>query len=50
MGQTSSVEFLLDHGANVNARDNGGTTPLGQAIRYDENEVAELLRQRGGVE
>jgi ankyrin repeat protein len=51
------AQFLLDHGANVNARNVSGETPLtiaygydsGGGIRHSES-LAELLRKGGGVE
>jgi ankyrin repeat protein len=51
------AQFLLDHGANVNARNVSGETPLtiaygydsGGGIRYSES-LAEMLRKAGGVE
>jgi ankyrin repeat protein len=41
------VALLLDHGAQVNAKDIHGQTPLHLSPRW-EPELAELLRQRGG--
>ncbi|MGH9520538.1 MAG: ankyrin repeat domain-containing protein, partial [Terriglobales bacterium] len=43
------VEFLLDHGADVNARDsNGGFTPLDLALSsFHYKDVLELLIARG---
>jgi ankyrin repeat protein len=44
------VEFLLANGADVNARDRlGGWTPLHEAVFWGKKDVAELLRQHGGV-
>ncbi len=40
---------LLDLGADANARDRAGRTPLDLARRHGHSAVAELLRARGGV-
>ena len=42
------VEFLLAEGANVNANDKWGQTPLHQAARPDPKDVADLLKKHGG--
>jgi ankyrin repeat protein len=39
---------LLAKGAEVNARDKSGATPLGGAIRRKQTETADLLRKHGG--
>jgi ankyrin repeat protein len=49
-GQTNVVVLLLAHGAEVNVRDNFGDTPLHEALRWGHKDVAELLRQNGGVD
>lgn len=41
------VNRLLDSGADVNARDFYGQTPLMQATRYGRQDIAAILRQRG---
>jgi hypothetical protein len=46
-GHKDAVAFLLTNGADVNARDAHGRTPLSAAVKQD---VAELLRQHGGHE
>ncbi len=42
------VGMLLGKGAKVNAQDNGGKTPLDQAVRNSEKEIVALLRKHGG--
>ena len=42
------AELLITKGADVNARDAGGGTPLDQAIRHKHPEIADLLRKHGG--
>ena len=41
------VKFLIDKGANVNARDNSMRTPLHLAIKNNYNEIAKYLIKRG---
>jgi ankyrin repeat protein len=42
------AEFLLIKGAKVNAIDELGLTPLGNAIRWKVPEIVNLLRKHGG--
>jgi len=42
--------LLLANHADVNAKDTHGRTPLGYALLHKNNELAELLRQHGGLE
>jgi ankyrin repeat protein len=42
------VKFLFAHGADVNAKNQNGSTPLQMAARHKD--IAELLRQHGGHE
>jgi ankyrin repeat protein len=39
---------LIAKGADVNAKDKSGSTPLGGAIRRKHSEIADLLRKHGG--
>ncbi|KAK6487546.1 hypothetical protein HHUSO_G8755 [Huso huso] len=43
------VEYLLQHGADVHAKDKGGLVPLHNACSYGHYEVAELLVTHGAV-
>jgi hypothetical protein len=43
-GQKGNIELLIANGANVNAKDEAGKTPLDSAT----SEVADLLRKHGG--
>ncbi|XP_070782929.1 poly [ADP-ribose] polymerase tankyrase-2-like [Enoplosus armatus] len=43
------VRFLLQHGADVHAKDKGGLVPLHNACSYGHYEVAELLVLHGAV-
>jgi ankyrin repeat protein len=49
-GHKNVVELLIAHGADVNAKDHGGMTPLALALQYDNQAVADLLRQHGAKE
>ena len=42
--------MLLDHGADPNAKNAEGKTPLGLAAAHQRTDVAEMLRARGAVE
>ena len=44
------VEWLLAHGADVNAKDAQGDTPLHYAEELNEKDMVELLHQHGGHE
>jgi ankyrin repeat protein len=55
LGMTSVVQLLVDRGADVNARNKGGQTPLGAAMRGAggrgggrSSATVELLRKLGG--
>ncbi len=47
-GDVEKAALFLDHGADLNARDEDiCSTPLGWAAKYDQKEIAELLLSRG---
>ena len=48
VGQNEIAELLIAEGANVNAKDDDGDTPLDQAILDKQTEIADLLRKHGG--
>ena len=43
------IEFLLSHGADINALSDDGKTALDIAIEKENDAVAALLRERGGL-
>ncbi|KAJ3686875.1 hypothetical protein LUZ61_016039 [Rhynchospora tenuis] len=47
-GHIDTVRYLLDHGANPNARDRDGFTPLHSAVLEGNAEILDLLLSRGG--
>jgi ankyrin repeat protein len=49
-GQKGMALWLLEHGAQVNLTDSEGKTPLMLAIERQQEDIAALLRQRGGIE
>jgi ankyrin repeat protein len=42
------AELLIAKGADVNAKDDNGATPLDLAVKYQRTEIADLLRKHGG--
>ena len=47
-GNIEAVKQHLAAGANVNAKDDVGKTPLDGAIEFKHPEIADLLRKHGG--
>jgi len=47
-GDIEAVKFFLASGADVNAKDEDGETPLGWAELRNHTEIATLLRKHGG--
>jgi ankyrin repeat protein len=47
MGNDDVVKLLLDSGAKINARENGGKTALNLAVGAHKDETAKLLRAKG---
>jgi ankyrin repeat protein len=47
LGDVEACRMLLDAGADPNAAQQGGYTPLDEAVFNDKDELAALLRARG---
>jgi ankyrin repeat protein len=47
-GYKEIAELLIAEGADVNANDDDGDTPLDYAIGENHTETADLLRKHGG--
>ena len=46
-GDLESMRLLIDHGADLNARNESNELPLGYACSYGQWEAAKLLVERG---
>ena len=46
-GQKEVVELLIAKGADVNAKNDDGVTPLVTAIMHKQTEITDLLRKHG---
>jgi len=46
-GNVEALEWLLDHGANIDEKDDEGLTPLSAAAHFGQLETASLLVERG---
>jgi ankyrin repeat protein len=42
------AKVLTDYGADVNAKDDNGKTPLTVALQYKRSDITEFLREHGG--
>jgi len=47
-GHIEGIKCLLSSGADINARDNTGNTPLTWAEAYGQHDMARLLARKGG--
>jgi ankyrin repeat protein len=48
LGELEAAWYLLEAGADVNIQNNNGVTPLDDAIRTKNKELAEFLFANGG--
>ena len=46
-GHTRVIEILVDAGADINAQDKWGATPLDRALMCEHSDVAAILRRHG---
>jgi ankyrin repeat protein len=44
------AKALLEKGAGVHVKDNGGETPLHRACRFGHHDIAAMLRTKGAVD
>ena len=49
-GDLATVQKLISKGADVNAKDNDGSTALKIAIDFGKSDVADFLRSKGAKE
>lgn len=49
LGHMKVVEFLIAHGANVNARDRFGGTPRDDAVRHGQEAITTYLLEKGAT-
>jgi ankyrin repeat protein len=42
------IELLIEHGADINAKNNEGRTPVDQMLQNSREDLAEVLRRLGG--
>jgi len=47
-GHKEIAQLLIAKGADVNAEDEDGETPLNRAIKVKQTDLADLLRKHGG--
>ncbi len=47
LGEKHMVEYLLEEGASVNAKDSSGATALHEAVRYGQIEIVNILLDNG---
>ncbi|EKD83972.1 MAG: ankyrin repeat protein, partial [uncultured bacterium] len=50
MDWKDDLDWLIEHGANINARNKSGDTPLTSALKLKRLQMADYLRSLGGVE
>jgi ankyrin repeat protein len=48
-GEIEFAKLLLEHGAELNTKTKDGKTPLAFAVSLNQKEMAEFLRERGGI-
>lgn len=42
------IEFLIEHGADINAKNTEGHTPGDQMLQHGREDLAEVMRRHGG--
>ena len=48
MSRKEIIKLLIAKGADMNAKNDEGRTPLDEAVEWDKPETADLLRKHGG--
>ena len=44
------VQYLIEHGVNLNAKDMSGNTPLSEAKRIGNKDLVKMLKKYGAQE
>jgi len=48
-GHTDVIQLLIDHGADIDAKNKWGTTPLHLASSHGHTEIVKLLKANGAI-
>jgi ankyrin repeat protein len=48
-GSASVVSFMVDHDADVNAKDNDGMSVVSLSLVFENEEISDILREAGAL-